>query len=149
LAQHYAMIGLVLGATLPVMAQEWLRTVSKRGGFLTLVAGGLWIAVLIVGPVAAAVLLGAKGAVGYVFGLGMAALIEAVRGERSAHAYTLGMGLSAAMTATFGVLLPHLDLARDEKLVRLAWLGGGVLVLALAIAVLSGEFKRSKEQQGA
>jgi hypothetical protein len=149
LAQHYAMIGLVLGATLPVMAQEWLRAVSKRGGFLTLVAGGLWIAVLIVGPVAAAVLLGAKGAVGYVFGLGIAALIEAVRGERSAHAYTLGMGLSAAMTATFGVLLPHLDLARDEKLVRLAWLGGGVLVLALAIAVLSGEFKRSKEQQGA
>lgn len=149
LAQHYAMIGLVLGATLPVMAQEWLRAVSKRGGFLTLVAGGLWIAVLILGPVVAAILLGAKGAVGYVFGLGMAALIEAVRGERSAHAYTLGMGLSAAMTATFGVLIPHLDLARDEKLVRLGWLGGGVVVLALAIAVLSGEMKRSKDQQGA
>jgi len=149
LAQHYAMIGLLVGASLPVMAQEWLRAVAKRGGFTTLVAGGLWIAVLILGPVAAAILLGAKGAVGYVFGLGLAALIEAVRGEKSAHAYTLGMGLSAAMTAMFGVLVPHLDLPRDEKLVRMGWFGGAVLVLALVIAVLSGELVRSKDQKSA
>lgn len=146
LAQHYAMIGLVLGAALPVMAQEWLRTVSKRGGFTTLVAGALWIAVLILGPISAAIMLGAKGAVGYVFGLGLASLMEAIRGERSAHAYTLGMGLSAAMTVTFAALLPHLDLPRDEKLVRMGWFGGAVVLLALVIAVLSGELVRSKDQ---
>lgn len=148
LAQHYAMIGLVLGAALPVMAQEWLRAVSKRGGFTTLVAGGLWIAVLILGPVAAAIMLGAKGAVGYVFGLGLGALIEAVRGERSAHSYTLGIGLSAAMTAIFGVLVPHLDLPRAEKLVMVGWMGGATLIVAILIAVLSGELSRSKDQQG-
>lgn len=148
LAQHYAMVGLILGAALPVMAQEWLRTVAKRGGLTTLLAGGVWMAVMIVGPITAAMMLGAKGAVGYVFGLGLAALMEAIRGERSAHAHTLGMGLAAAMTAMFGVLIPHLDLTRDEKLVRVGWFGGAVVLMAVVIAVLSGEFARSKDQQG-
>lgn len=147
LAQHYAMVGLILGAALPVMAQEWLRTVAKRGGLTTLLAGGVWMAVMIVGPITAAMMLGAKGAVGYVFGLGLAALMEAIRGERSAHAHTLGMGLAAAMTAMFGVLIPHLDLTRDEKLVQVGWFGGAVVLMALVIAVLSGEFTRSKDQQ--
>ncbi len=145
IGQHYAMIGLVVGALLPVMAQEWLRTVSRRGGFLTLIAGALWIVVLLVAPVAASIVLGAKGVVGYLFGLGLAGVIEAVRGERSAHSMSLGIAMAGVMALVYDALLPHLDLDRGEKLMKLAYLGGGVLVLGLIIAVLSGEFTRSKE----
>ncbi len=145
IGQHYAMIGLVVGALLPVMAQEWLRTVSRRGGFLTLIAGALWIVVLLIAPIATAVVLGAKGVIGYLFGLGLGGVIEAVRGERSAHSMSLGIAMAGVMALIYDALLPHLDLDRDEKLIKMAYLGGGVLVLGLVIAVLSGEFTRSKE----
>ncbi len=145
IGQHYAMIGLIVGALLPVMAQEWLRTVSKRGGFLTLIAGALWIVVLLIAPITTAVVLGAKGVIGYLFGLGLAGVIEAVRGERSAHSMSLGLGMAGVMALIYDALLPHLDLDRDQKLVKMAYLGGGVLVLGIVIAVLSGEFTRSKE----
>jgi len=139
------MIVLVVGALLPVMAQEWLRTVSRSGGFLTLIAGALWIVVLLIAPIATAVVLGAKGVIGYLFGLGLGGVIEAVRGERSAHSMSLGIAMAGVMSLIYDALLPHLDLDRDEKLVKMAYLGGGVLVLGLVIAVLSGEFTRSKE----
>lgn len=145
IGQHYAMIGLVVGSLLPVMAQEWLRAVARRGGFLALVAGALWVVLLLVAPVAAAVVLGAKGVVGYLFGLGMAGVIEAVRGERSAHAMSLGVAMAGVMALIYDALMPYLDLGRDEKMMKLAYLGGGVLVLGALIAVLSGEFSRSKE----
>lgn len=145
IGQHYAMIGLVVGVLLPVMAQEWIRMVAKRGGFLSLVAGALWIVVLLVAPIAAAIVLGAKGVVGYLFGLGLASVVEAVRGEKSAHATSLGIAMAGAITLMYEPLIPHLDLDRADKLSRLAYLGGGVVVLGIVIAVLSGELGRSKE----
>lgn len=138
IGQHYAMIGLVVGALLPVMAQEWLRIVARRGGFMALVAGALWVVALLVAPIAAAVLLGAKGVVGYLFGLGLASVVDAAKGEKSAHAMSLGVAMAGAMTLVYEALLPHLDLDRAEKLGRLAYLGGGVLVLGVLIAFLSG-----------
>ena len=145
IGQHYAMIGLVVGVLLPVMAQEWIRMVAKRGGLSALIAGALWIVVLLIAPITTAVVLGAKGVVGYLFGLGLASVVEAVRGEKSAHATSLGIAMAGAITLMYVALLPQLDLERTEKLSRLAYLGGGVVVLGVLIAVLSGEFGRSKE----
>ncbi len=149
IGQHYAMIGMVIGAVLPVMAQEWLRTVSKRGGFLSLVAGMAWIITLFGVPICAAIMFGSKGVVGYLFGLGLASVIEGIRGERSAHALSLGLGLSGVMTLVFEALQPHLEMTRDEKSKALLWIGGGIAVAVILIAVLSGELIRSKEEQAA
>lgn len=149
IGQHYAMIGLVIGAALPVLAQEWLKSVAKRGGFLALVAGLAWVIMLLGVPLGAAVLFGSKGVVGYLFGLGLASLAEGIKGERSAHSLSLGLGLSGVMTLVYGGLSPHLDLTRDEKVKALLYIGGGVVVAALLIAVLSGEMKRSKEEVSA
>lgn len=145
IGQHYAMIGLVVGCLLPVMAVEWLRTVSKRGGFFALIAGALWIVLLLLAPVTAAVVLGAKGVIGYLFGLGLASVVEAVRGEKSSHSMSLGVAMAGVMTLVYEALIPYLDLDRAEKVSRLAYLGGGVVVLAILIAVMSGEFTRPKE----
>ncbi len=145
IGQHYTMIGLTIGALLPVMAQEWLRTVAKRGGFLALIAGALWIGLLLIGPVGVAILLGAKGVIGYLFGLGLAAVMEAVRGEKSAHALSLGLALSGIMNLLYDALAPYLELDRADKLAKLGWVGGAIVLLGVIIAVLSGEFKRSNE----
>lgn len=149
IGQHYAMIGLVIGACLPILAQEWLRTVAKRGGFLALVAGLAWVIALLGVPLGAAVIFGPKGVVGYLFGLGLASLAEGIKGERSAHSLSLALGLSGVMTLVYEGLAPHLDMTRDEKVRALMYIGGGVVVAALLIAVLSGEMKRSKEEVSA
>ncbi|MEQ1823725.1 MAG: hypothetical protein ABL949_14550 [Fimbriimonadaceae bacterium] len=146
IGQHYAMIGMVIGAILPVMAQEWLRTVSKRGGIASIAAGMAWIVTLFGVPICAAIMFGAKGVVGYLFGLGLASVIEGIRGERSAHALSLGLGLSGVMTLVFESLQPHLEMARDEKSKALLYIGSGIAVAVIVIAVLSGELVRSKEQ---
>lgn len=149
IGQHYAMIGLVIGAALPVLAQEWLQTVARRGGIMALVAGLAWVIVLLAVPLAAAVLFGAKGVVGYLFGLGLASLAEGIKGERSAHALSLGLGLSGVMTLVYSGLQPHLEMTRDEKVHALMYIGGGVVVAGLLIAVLSGEVMRPKEEVSA
>lgn len=149
IGQHYAMIGLVIGAALPVLAQEWLRTVARRGGFLALIAGLAWVVTLLGLPLGAAVIFGSKGVVGYLFGLGLASFAEGIKGERSAHSLSLAMGLSGVMTLVYGGLTPHLEMTRDEKVKALLWIGGGVVVAALLIGVLSGEMTRKKEEVSA
>jgi len=149
IGQHYAMIGLVIGACLPILAQEWLRTVAKRGGFLALIAGLAWVIALLGVPLGAAVILGPKGVVGYLFGLGLASLAEGIKGERSAHSLSLALGLSGVMTLVYEGLAPHLEMTRDDKVKALLYIGAGVVVAALLIAVLSGEMKRSKEEVSA
>lgn len=149
IGQHYAMVGLVVGAVLPVLAQEWLTTVARRGGFLALIGGLAWVLVLLGLPIGAAVIFGAKGVVGYLFGLGLASLAEGIKGERSAHALSLGLGLSGVMTLVYEGLQPHLDLTRDEKVNALMYIGAAVVVAGLLIAVLSGEMVRPKEEVSA
>lgn len=149
IGQHYAMIGLVVGAVLPVLAQEWLTTVARRGGLLALIGGLAWVLVLLGLPLGAAVIFGAKGVVGYLFGLGLASLAEGIKGERSAHALSLGLGLSGVMTLVYEGLQPHLDLTRDEKVKALMYIGAAVVVAGLLIAVLSGEMVRPKEEVSA
>lgn len=149
IGQHYAMVGLVVGAVLPVLAQEWLTTVARRGGFLALIGGLAWVLVLLGLPLGAAVIFGAKGVVGYLFGLGLASLAEGIKGERSAHALSLGLGLSGVMTLVYEGLQPHLDLTRDEKVNALMYIGAAVVVAGLLIAVLSGEMVRPKEEVSA
>lgn len=144
IGQHYAMIGVLVGAVLPVMAQEWLRLTGKRGGGATLLAGALWVVLLGGVPIVIAVALAAKGIIGYLIGLGVGAVMESTRGERSAHSLSLALGLSAMMTLLYDWLAPHLDLERHDKLIALAWLGGVVLVAAIVIAFLSADFGKTE-----
>lgn len=146
IGQHYAMVGILIGLVLPLLAQEWLRYSAGKTKFFGGIAGVLWIPALVSVPLATAVWLGSKGVVGYLFGLGLASVAASARGERSAHTLTLGLGLSALMTLSFAWLEPYLDLAKDEKLRTLGYIAGGIFILAIAIAVLSGEFQRSKKE---
>jgi uncharacterized membrane protein (DUF2068 family) len=127
-----------------MLAQEWLANSAGKTKFFGGLAGLVWVPILIGAPIAAAVLLGAKGVVGYLFGLGIASIASVPRGERSVHTLTLAMGLSASMTLTFPWISHLLELSKEQKVQYLGIIVGAVLVFSVLIAVLSGDFKRSK-----
>jgi hypothetical protein len=136
IGQHYAMIGLLVGALLPVIALEWMRAV-RRVNAPSAIAAGLWLVLLAAAPALVAVFLAGKGLVGAIVGLGLASSIEAVRGERTAVSLALSLGLAAFAGVVYNWIEPSLQFTRDEKLSMLWWIGGAILVVSVAIAFLS------------
>jgi hypothetical protein len=143
---------LTLGALAPLMPVEWFRSRMNLTGLRVPAAGVLWVILLAVIPIGVAMVLGPKGVVGFVAGLGFASLLEAVRGRAESEAraeegvmarsamlqpLSLGLGLSAATTFIFQFLGDNTTLSRDEKTTILVPLSIGVVVLAIVLALVS------------
>ncbi|MCO5295981.1 MAG: hypothetical protein M9921_03915 [Fimbriimonadaceae bacterium] len=135
IGQHYAIIGLLLGVLLPLAFVAWLPKGSASKGRLA--AATLLAVVLFHGlAVASAVFLGAKGVVGLLVGLGLAAFAEGFRGGTRPAVLAMGGSACAALLVGYGWLGPWLDLARDEKLPLLGWIAGVAVVAAIVILLL-------------
>lgn len=138
IGQHYALIGMLIGAILPLLPLDWR---SDLGGDATSTKAGvmrlLWTVLLIGIPLFIGSILGPKGIVGFVAGLGFAAIIEAIRGKDSLAALGLGTGLAFTSTILYGWLGDYAKLTREEKLSALWPLAAALLVLAITIALLS------------
>jgi hypothetical protein len=138
LGQHYALIGLLLAATLPLLLLEWRRRVpADARGPLEAVGGALFILMSLGLPLGAALVLGAKGVVGYLAGLGLACFVEGHREDADAEALPLSLGLSAALCASFGLVATRLDLSRAARLPLLYWTAGLVVVAAVVLLLVS------------
>jgi hypothetical protein len=131
IGQHYAMIGIAVGAMLPLLPLEWAR--ERRSS----IAAGLWIALIAALPVFAAIILGPKGAIGMLAGLGLAAVVEGLRGERALNALTLAAGVAGLTALTYGWTTNLLEMTRDQKIQALLWMTPVTVVVAGAIALLS------------
>jgi hypothetical protein len=137
IGQHYALIGLALGALMPLMPVEWLRTRMALTGPRVPSAGVLWMVLLAATPIAAALVLGPKGVVGFVAGLGFASLLEAIRSGPSLQSLSLGLGLASATTFIFQFLGENTTLTRDEKMSMLMPLAIGIGVAVLVLLAIS------------
>jgi len=142
--QHYAMIGVFAGAVLPLIAVEWLAasrsTMLGRG----LWAAAIWVALMLGVPVAGVILLGPKGAAGYLVGLGMAAAIQGLKGTKFVSSLSIAMGLAATMTLAYGWLGSTIDMTREDKGGLLGRILLDVLALAVLVALLSRDRREKK-----
>ena len=75
LGQHYALMGFAIGAVLPALPERWWAT-KPSNAILQGVGGLLWTAVWAGAPFLAALLLGPKGVVGFVAGVGFCTLFS-------------------------------------------------------------------------
>jgi hypothetical protein len=114
IGQHYTMIGIAMGALLPLLPIEWGRT-RDLTGWKSKVAVALWLLILLGLPVPAAVLLGSKGAIGMVIGLSFAAVIEGIRGSVSLAPVGIATGVGALTVLSYDWLGDWTDLDRAIK----------------------------------
>jgi len=139
IGQHYALIGLMVGAGVIAVAAEYRR---ERASTPYTAAIGLALCGIL--PVLGATLIAAKGFVGILVGLGVGTALAGMRGDREAKPLALQMGLGLFMAGSFAWYEKLLELTRDEKVKALYWSTPAVLVLALLLVVL-GRRKSSPE----
>lgn len=130
IGQHYALVGLITGAVLPLLPSDWLRTGRSAAG------ATLWGVLLVGLPAVLSLVLGAKGAVGFVAGLGLALWIESFRAEASVLPVALSAGIAGLLFATYGWTASLGALSRDDKLKFFVWTSVVVAVVAMALAAI-------------
>lgn len=136
IGQHYAVIGLAFGLVLSLLPVDW---VNRRSGTNALSITGrlVWAVILALACPALAVVLGAKGMVGMVAGLGFAALVDGLRGGTGLITMVVGVALAAMTTLSYGWLTNLLDLTRESKQTAFFWIGGVGVVLAIVLSLFS------------
>lgn len=135
IGQHYALVGIVIGLALPILASEWSQ--SRRGNPKESAAAFLWCPAFLAVPFVSGVVLAAKGYVGVLAGLGFGSVVDGLKGGIRLDTLALQSGLAMAMVAGYRWLGSKVDLAREEKVATLTWVVVGLGVLAIAIAFLS------------
>ncbi len=138
IGQHYALIGIVLGVALLVLAAEW-RASRSAGSTSTVWASLLWLPMFLAVPFVSAVVLAAKGFIGVLAGLGFGPFIQALKGAARLDGFSLQLGVGAAMAGGYGWLSDKTDLAREEKIKSMLWVAALLVALAIAVALLSKE----------
>ncbi|HJP83931.1 MAG TPA: hypothetical protein VJ835_10545 [Fimbriimonadaceae bacterium] len=136
LGQHYAVIGMAFGMLAALFPTEWVQrrwSESLTSGFGRLI----WSFILALIPVAMAVVLGAKGIVGFVAGLGFAAFVDGLRGGSSILPIALTGGLGALVAVSYNWFTKLLDLTREEKQIAFYWIAGVALGLGALVAFVS------------
>ena len=140
IGQHYSMVGLTLGALLPLLPLEWARARRSR----LVISGALWLVLLIGLPLIGSLLLGSKGAVGMIVGFGFATLVEGIRGAVTLEAVGLGVGLGALTTLSYGWLVPLMDIGRDEKTRALVIVAVVLVLIGTALSMLTKPDQREQ-----
>lgn len=129
IGEHYTEIGIAIGALLPLMPLEWARE-RRLTGWRVGASTGIWLAVLVGLPIAAAILLGSKGAIGLIVGLSFAAVVEGLRGASQLSTLGMASGVGCLTVLSYKWLGDWADLDRDAKI-------RGVLIIAAVAAVLA------------
>ena len=151
IGQHYTLLALVLGIALPLLPTDWLK---GRGGAL---GAGLWGVVLLASAPLVVVALGMRGGIGFVVGLGVSGLVQAlrtvdcglsiveegtvdrpqsaIRNPQSLLPLALGAGLGGATILALSWLGEESALARDAKLRLFAYAAVGIALIAGMLAL--------------
>ncbi len=134
IGQHYSVIGLVAGAALPVAVGSWgSRIRNKYAGtqsFLFSLLAGIVALAIILGL---NFVIGSRGAVGFLLGLGFASFALGLGGVYRISITGLSSAFAAAMIAGFGYVAPHIGIERETKIRVIGWaLAIAVIVLILA-----------------
>jgi hypothetical protein len=135
IGQHYALVGLAVGLIVPLLPVEWRH---PRGTERGEAAGAFLWGLLALGlPALVLLVFGGVGAVGFIAGLGFAALVQALRGRNESLPLPLGMGMAGTTVLLTGWLGTLTGLTRDEKLRALAVAGVAIVVIAGLLTLLA------------
>lgn len=130
IGQHYALVGLAIGALIPTLPADAIR--RQKGA----VGAFLWMVVLLGVPILVHLLFGSIGAVGFIAGVGFAGMIYAYRNGKELLALAVGLGMAAETVLLSGRIGDFYGLTRDEKVRVIVMAAVGLVVLGSGLFVL-------------
>ena len=136
IGQHYAMIGFSLGALIPLIPSDWLEMRGKLPLARLRTAEVVWALMLSLLPPVLALMLGAKGIVGFITGLGFCTLLSGLRPTISLAILPIATGVGGLTLLSYGWLGELMDTARDDKLRWFIGCTAAVFVLASILFTL-------------
>jgi hypothetical protein len=139
IGQHYTLLALTLGAIVPLMFVDWKGKVGNLGT----AGAALWGILALTIPPLTITMFGARGAVGFVVGIGLAASIEAVRQGQKLAVYGAVSVLAPTTLLALQWASGADDLSRDQKIPML--IGAGTLILVIAGLLVWMSAPKSKE----
>ncbi|HEY0865928.1 MAG TPA: hypothetical protein VGE01_01040, partial [Fimbriimonas sp.] len=142
-AQYQALVGIIVGAILPLLPQDWLSfdpPASKR-----LAGTALWAVVLVGVPVAMLVLTGSRGTVGFLVGIGLSGPIAVLRGGREILPLGYGLLSGSVVVASYGWLYRLAAVERAQRIWILIGIALAVSVVGILLAALTPRPAASRE----
>lgn len=124
IGQHYGIIGVMLGVLLAFLGSARSQTAKFPATMV-----GWTMGALICGF--SPLVIGAKGAVGVLIGLGFAGALGQ-SSQQTRNSLTVGASYIGASLLGYGLLKDQMNLTRDERLPLLMWGAGIVLILFVA-----------------
>ncbi|MDK3161176.1 hypothetical protein QPK87_32145 [Kamptonema cortianum] len=115
IAQHYSMIGIIVGVGIIMVASEWAGRISDRPSVPRLAAFGLVGLTMATTVLFSLVFFGQKGGIGLVVGLGMAAWFMVAVGRSFGGAFTASVGLVGIVGLGYPSMSEFFDTSRQEK----------------------------------
>jgi hypothetical protein len=134
IAQHYGMVGLMIGAGLIVLLLGSPRLLAAgvknwaRFGVLALMVG--------MAAVVGLFFFGVKGSVGLIIGLGIGVWMAGVTSDRGAYGISPLVGLAGLIGLSYGEVSQSFDLAREPKMMIFVW-SSVILIVLAAILVFA------------
>jgi hypothetical protein len=141
ISQHYTLLALVFGLTLPLLPVDWLKTRAK----VHAIGSVAWGLVMIATPPLVVIALGMRGGIGLIIGLGVAGLVEALKApsnEKPLSPLAIGAGMAGATVLTLTWLGEESALSRDEKVRLFGYVAVGIVI----VASLLGFVGRTKKE---
>ncbi|MEO7992972.1 MAG: hypothetical protein ABI743_01125 [bacterium] len=136
LSQHYALMGFLIGVTLPLALADWTAILQRRHDMVALVLGAIGgLAGGALGLIAMTVF-ATKGTIGLVAGLGVGALIAGMQPTPRVGALSAAAALGALLILANSVQDTALTLERTTKITLVLWVAliGAILALFLGWA---------------
>lgn len=148
IGQHYGLVGLLIGASVPVLAWEWWQESKDRNGAKRAIAAGLWCVIVVGLPLLVTMLLSSKGYVGWLAGLGVSAMILGLRGERSLAPLAMAVGFASLSSICYAAFKDYIHLVRETKVIALGWAFGIFIIAAILIWFLSVRSEGALAKEG-
>ena len=137
IGQHYALIGFTIGIVAVTLPLEWLRTHPHAEGRRAMVGMVVWALISLAMPALVAMMLGERGLIGFLVGLGLSPLIVGWSGTRSLSVLSLSIGIGGLTIAVYGWLTGFLDLARDVKIRDFEYAAAAIIVVGIVLSLLA------------
>lgn len=130
IAQHYGMVGLMIGAGLMVLLLGLPRMADRDNWKNWARFGALGLMAALTATVGLQ-FFGVKGGVGLIVGLGLGTWLASVVAKSAAHGFPAFVGLCGLVGLSYAKASESFELTRDEKMSLFIWASAGLAALAL------------------